>query len=116
VNEYPQVRGFKAIGSGGEEFPQDMIRLVERVLGVTVPTTQVSVQPSSKGTCKQPSHHSDSFDSLLAIWVEPSPLQLPSLVCGGQRSPDAPVRPRWRRSLRIIPSDRSSGKGDVSYR
>jgi putative lipoic acid-binding regulatory protein len=56
VNEYPQVRGFKAIGSGGEEFTQDMIKAVERVLGVTVPTTQVSVQPSSKGNCTQPSY------------------------------------------------------------
>eukprot|EP00232_Nephroselmis_pyriformis_P015966 CAMPEP_0182884100 /NCGR_PEP_ID=MMETSP0034_2-20130328/18786_1 /TAXON_ID=156128 /ORGANISM="Nephroselmis pyriformis, Strain CCMP717" /LENGTH=200 /DNA_ID=CAMNT_0025017271 /DNA_START=113 /DNA_END=715 /DNA_ORIENTATION=- len=48
VNEYPCLRGFKAIGSGDGSFVGKMVTAVESVVG-DVPEDMVRVRPSSKG-------------------------------------------------------------------
>lgn len=37
VNSYPTVRGFTAIGTGGDDFVQSMVVAVESVLQQTIP-------------------------------------------------------------------------------
>jgi hypothetical protein len=37
VNTYPTVRGFTAIGTGGDDFVQSMVVAVESVIGEHVP-------------------------------------------------------------------------------
>jgi putative lipoic acid-binding regulatory protein len=48
VNQYPGRRDFKAIGSGGEDFKQTIIRAVEDVVG-PVKEDRVVQRPSSQG-------------------------------------------------------------------
>jgi len=48
VNTYPMERGFKAIGSGGEDFVQSVVGAVEGIVG-NVPPENVTHRPSSKG-------------------------------------------------------------------
>lgn len=50
VNEYPLERGFKAIGTGGDDFVKSMVSAVEKTLTITVTEDKVAVRPSSKGT------------------------------------------------------------------
>ncbi|GBG66145.1 hypothetical protein CBR_g57027 [Chara braunii] len=49
VNEYPSLRGFTAIGSGGEDFVQSMVGAVESVLQVTLPEQKIQRRLSEKG-------------------------------------------------------------------
>lgn len=49
VNSYPMVRGFTAIGTGGEDFVQAMVVAVESVLQEPIPKGQVSQKMSSRG-------------------------------------------------------------------
>mmetsp|Transcript_28100 Transcript_28100/g.53530 ORF Transcript_28100/g.53530 Transcript_28100/m.53530 type:complete len:193 (-) Transcript_28100:217-795(-) len=49
VNDYPIMRGFKAIGTGGDDFVKSMVAQVEKALGRSVPEEVVAVRPSSKG-------------------------------------------------------------------
>ena len=48
VNQYPGRRDFKAIGSGGEDFKQTIVRAVEDVVG-PVKEDRVVQRPSSQG-------------------------------------------------------------------
>lgn len=48
VNTYPMRRGFKAIGTGGEDFVQSVVGAVEGIVG-DVPPEKVTHRPSSKG-------------------------------------------------------------------
>ena len=48
MNEYPCLRGFKAIGLGGDSFVGKMKTAVESIVG-PVPEDMVRVRPSSKG-------------------------------------------------------------------
>jgi len=48
VNQYPGRRDFKAIGSGGDDFKQTIVRAVENVLG-PVKEDRVLQRPSSQG-------------------------------------------------------------------
>jgi len=41
VNSYPTVRGFTAIGSGGEDFVQAMVVAVESVIQQPIPQVRV---------------------------------------------------------------------------
>ncbi|KAF0934737.1 hypothetical protein E2562_028329, partial [Oryza meyeriana var. granulata] len=49
VNSYPTVRGFTAIGTGGDDFVQSMVIAVESVLQEQIPKAQISQKVSSKG-------------------------------------------------------------------
>ncbi|XP_074310046.1 uncharacterized protein LOC141644413 isoform X3 [Silene latifolia] len=49
VNSYPTVRGFTAIGTGGEDFVHSMIVAVESVLQEPIPEGQVKQKVSSGG-------------------------------------------------------------------
>ncbi|KAL6193367.1 hypothetical protein ACLB2K_034451 [Fragaria x ananassa] len=49
VNSYPTVRGFTAIGSGGDDFVQAMVVAVESVLQQSVPEDRVKQKLSSGG-------------------------------------------------------------------
>ncbi|CAI9761703.1 unnamed protein product [Fraxinus pennsylvanica] len=49
VNSYPTVRGFTAIGTGGEDFVQAMVVAVESVLEHTIPEGKVKHRVSSGG-------------------------------------------------------------------
>ncbi|KAK9707579.1 hypothetical protein RND81_07G206400 [Saponaria officinalis] len=49
VNSYPTVRGFTAIGTGGEDFVHSMIVAVESVLQQPIPEGQVKQKTSSRG-------------------------------------------------------------------
>ncbi|XP_062223251.1 uncharacterized protein LOC133922094 isoform X2 [Phragmites australis] len=49
VNSYPTVRGFTAIGTGGDDFVQSMVVAVESVLQERIPEGQISQKVSSKG-------------------------------------------------------------------
>jgi putative lipoic acid-binding regulatory protein len=47
VNQYPIDRNFQAIGSGGEEFKAAMVTAIESVLGISVPSSKISMRHSS---------------------------------------------------------------------
>ncbi|XP_020111194.1 uncharacterized protein LOC109726155 isoform X2 [Ananas comosus] len=49
VNSYPMVRGFTAIGTGGDDFVRAMVVAVESVLQEPIPKGQVSQKLSSRG-------------------------------------------------------------------
>ncbi|XP_057529173.1 uncharacterized protein LOC130807838 isoform X1 [Amaranthus tricolor] len=49
VNSYPTVRGFTAIGTGGEDFVHSMVVAVESVLQQPIPEGQVKQKTSSRG-------------------------------------------------------------------
>ncbi|XP_062149859.1 uncharacterized protein LOC133858406 isoform X2 [Alnus glutinosa] len=49
VNSYPTVRGFTAIGTGGDDFVQAMIVAVESVLQQPIPEGRVKQKVSSRG-------------------------------------------------------------------
>ncbi|KAK8516735.1 hypothetical protein V6N12_049453 [Hibiscus sabdariffa] len=49
VNSYPTVRGFIAIGTGGDDFVQAMIVAVESVLQQPIPEGRVRQKVSSRG-------------------------------------------------------------------
>ncbi|PIM98533.1 hypothetical protein CDL12_25032 [Handroanthus impetiginosus] len=49
VNSYPTVRGFTAIGTGGDDFVQAMVVAVESVLQHPIPEGQVKQKLSSGG-------------------------------------------------------------------
>ncbi|KAG6425500.1 hypothetical protein SASPL_115938 [Salvia splendens] len=49
VNSYPTVRGFTAIGTGGNDFVQAMVVAVESVLQMPIPEGQVKQKISSGG-------------------------------------------------------------------
>ncbi|KAL5208513.1 hypothetical protein ABZP36_032948 [Zizania latifolia] len=49
VNTYPTVRGFTAIGTGGDDFVQSMVAAVESVLEEQIPKGQISQKVSAKG-------------------------------------------------------------------
>ncbi|XP_072955407.1 uncharacterized protein [Typha angustifolia] len=49
VNSYPMVRGFTAIGTGGDDFVQAMVVAVESVLQEPIPKGRVSQKLSSRG-------------------------------------------------------------------
>ncbi|GKE36215.1 putative YbeD-like domain superfamily protein, partial [Tanacetum coccineum] len=49
VNTYPTVRGFTAIGTGGDDFVQAMVVVVESVLQHQIPQGQVKQKMSSGG-------------------------------------------------------------------
>lgn len=48
VNQYPGHRDFKAIGSGGDDFKQAIVRAVENIVG-PVHQDRVMERPSSQG-------------------------------------------------------------------
>lgn len=48
VNQYPGHRDFKAIGSGGDDFKQTIVRAVEDIVG-PVNQDRVMLRPSSQG-------------------------------------------------------------------
>ncbi|XP_052187169.1 uncharacterized protein LOC127797963 isoform X2 [Diospyros lotus] len=49
VNSYPTIRGFTAIGTGGDDFVQSMVVAVESVLQQPIPEGQVKHKLSSRG-------------------------------------------------------------------
>ncbi|XXG49871.1 hypothetical protein AAC387_Pa02g3925 [Persea americana] len=49
VNSYPTVRGFTAIGTGGDDFVQAMVVAVESVLQHPIPKGRVTQKLSSRG-------------------------------------------------------------------
>ncbi|XP_023527821.1 uncharacterized protein LOC111790920 [Cucurbita pepo subsp. pepo] len=49
VNSYPGVRGFTAIGTGGDDFVQSMVVAVESVLQKPIPEGKVRHKLSAKG-------------------------------------------------------------------
>lgn len=49
VNSYPTVRGFTAIGTGGDDFVQAMVGAVESVLQIPIPEGSVTHKLSSRG-------------------------------------------------------------------
>ncbi|KAF8686222.1 hypothetical protein HU200_043603 [Digitaria exilis] len=49
VNTYPTVRGFTAIGTGGDDFVQSMVVAVESVIEERIPEGQISQKISAKG-------------------------------------------------------------------
>ncbi|XP_021745032.1 uncharacterized protein LOC110710977 isoform X2 [Chenopodium quinoa] len=49
VNSYPTIRGFTAIGTGGDDFVHSMVVAVESVLQQPIPEGQVKQKTSSKG-------------------------------------------------------------------
>uniref|UniRef100_A0A0D9VG98 Uncharacterized protein n=1 Tax=Leersia perrieri TaxID=77586 RepID=A0A0D9VG98_9ORYZ len=49
VNSYPTVRGFTAIGTGGDDFVQSMVIAVESVIQEQIPKAQISQKVSAKG-------------------------------------------------------------------
>ncbi|KAL0050214.1 hypothetical protein WJX82_006610 [Trebouxia sp. C0006] len=70
VNQYPGHRDFKAIGSGGEDFKQTIVRAVEDVVG-PVKEDRVVQRPSSQGkfisiTLKDVKVHNP--DQVLAVY------------------------------------------------
>lgn len=48
VNQYPGERDFKAIGSGGDDFKQNIVEAVEAIVG-PVRKDRIMQRPSSKG-------------------------------------------------------------------
>lgn len=48
MNQYPGRRDFKAIGSGGDDFKQTIVRAVEDIVG-PVKEERVLQRPSSQG-------------------------------------------------------------------
>ncbi|KAJ8759046.1 hypothetical protein K2173_003284 [Erythroxylum novogranatense] len=49
VNSYPTVRGFTAIGTGGDDFVQSMVVAVESVIQQPIPEGHVRQKVSSRG-------------------------------------------------------------------
>ncbi|KAE8710261.1 Oxidoreductase, 2OG-Fe(II) oxygenase family protein [Hibiscus syriacus] len=49
VNSYPTVRGFTAIGTGGDDFVQSMVIAVESVIQQPIPEGRVKQKLSSRG-------------------------------------------------------------------
>ncbi|GMI87679.1 hypothetical protein like AT1G27385 [Hibiscus trionum] len=49
VNSYPTVRGFTAIGTGGDDFVQSMVVAVESVIQQPIPEGRVKQKLSSRG-------------------------------------------------------------------
>ncbi|XP_078433292.1 phosphoribosylformylglycinamidine synthase isoform X2 [Wolffia australiana] len=49
VNSYPTVRGFTAIGTGGDDFIQSMVVAVESVLQKPIPEGHINSKFSSRG-------------------------------------------------------------------
>ncbi|KAK6930816.1 Uncharacterized protein family UPF0250, YbeD-like [Dillenia turbinata] len=49
VNSYPTVRGFTAIGTGGDDFVQSMVVAVESVIQQPIPEGRVRQKVSSRG-------------------------------------------------------------------
>uniref|UniRef100_A0A2P2KJ50 Uncharacterized protein MANES_12G011000 n=1 Tax=Rhizophora mucronata TaxID=61149 RepID=A0A2P2KJ50_RHIMU len=49
VNTYPTVRGFTAIGTGGDDFVQAMVVAVESVIQMPIPEGRVKQKVSSRG-------------------------------------------------------------------
>lgn len=49
VNSYPTTVNFTAIGSGGDDFVQAMVRAVESVLQCPIPEEEIKLSMSSKG-------------------------------------------------------------------
>lgn len=49
VNSYPTVRGFTAIGTGGDDFVQAMVVAVESVIQQPIPEGRVKQKVSSRG-------------------------------------------------------------------
>lgn len=49
VNSYPMVRGFTAIGTGGDDFVQAMVVAVESVIQQPIPEGRVTHKLSSRG-------------------------------------------------------------------
>ena len=49
VNSYPTVRGFTAIGTGGEDFVQSMVVAVESVIQQPIPEGRVKQKLSARG-------------------------------------------------------------------
>uniref|UniRef100_A0A6N2M5N5 Uncharacterized protein n=1 Tax=Salix viminalis TaxID=40686 RepID=A0A6N2M5N5_SALVM len=49
VNSYPTVRGFTAIGTGGDDFVQAMVIAVESVIQQPIPEGRVRQKVSSRG-------------------------------------------------------------------
>ena len=49
VNSYPTVRGFTAIGTGGEDFVQAMVVAVESVIQQPIPQGRVKQKLSARG-------------------------------------------------------------------
>ncbi|XP_065616715.1 uncharacterized protein LOC112001527 [Quercus suber] len=49
VNSYPTVRGFTAIGTGGDDFVQAMVVAVESVIQQPIPEGRVRQKVSSRG-------------------------------------------------------------------
>ena len=49
VNTYPMDRKFQAIGEGGQSFIDEVVALIEKALGRSVPSGNVTTRPSKKG-------------------------------------------------------------------
>ncbi|CAM8954198.1 unnamed protein product [Rhodiola kirilowii] len=49
VNSYPTVRGFTAIGTGGDDFVQSMVVAVESVIQQPIPEGRITQKVSSRG-------------------------------------------------------------------
>uniref|UniRef100_A0A7N0UX75 Uncharacterized protein n=1 Tax=Kalanchoe fedtschenkoi TaxID=63787 RepID=A0A7N0UX75_KALFE len=49
VNSYPTVRGFTAIGTGGDDFVQSMVVAVESVIQQPIPEGRITQKISSRG-------------------------------------------------------------------
>ncbi|CAM8947645.1 unnamed protein product [Rhodiola kirilowii] len=49
VNSYPTVRGFTAIGTGGDDFVQSMVVAVESVIQQPIPQGHITQKVSSRG-------------------------------------------------------------------
>ena len=49
VNTYPMDRKFQAIGEGGQSFIDEVVALIEKALGRSVPNGNVTTRPSKKG-------------------------------------------------------------------
>ncbi|GAX78215.1 hypothetical protein CEUSTIGMA_g5657.t1 [Chlamydomonas eustigma] len=66
MNKYPGMRTFTAIGSGGAEFGDAMVKAVEHVVGTVHPEC-VTLRPSSKG-------------AYVSVKVGPVPVSTPDQV------------------------------------
>jgi putative lipoic acid-binding regulatory protein len=49
VNTYPMDRKFQAIGPGGQAFVDEVVALIEKAVGRSVPGDDVTSRPSKKG-------------------------------------------------------------------
>jgi len=54
VNSYPTVRGFTAIGTGGEDFVQAMVVAVESVLQQPIPQVGIHTSYLNLNTIVEP--------------------------------------------------------------